>query len=365
MGDTRIKSVFGDAAQQLQVLIDARADKFAPTFFQQYFDWGTPQVGLSYATIIGRTRIEAAASIVARESGAPVRGRLGLDKLQGEVAAIKVARALRESDYRNYMTIAALNGVSDKARLQQVLQLIWNDLNYCGVACLKRLDIMAAQALSTGIISIDSTTNPDGTADGDIDLLLNPLNKVKVAVVWSDANKATMTPMADIKAAIQAAELRGISFAKILIPKAMFYTVASCTEVNNYLKAFLRIGNGNIQPTLAQINEYMTANLFPVFEIIDVVTAIEKDGVPTAMRPWKAANVTLVPDGKLGIIHRAFAMEEMKPVEGISYGNYQNVLVSKWSENNPFREWTMAEINAFPGLEAIDSMYIITTDTAA
>jgi hypothetical protein len=102
-----------------------------------------------------------------------------------------------------------------------------------------------------------------------------------------------------------------------------------------------------------------------MFEVIDPVIGVEKDGVITNIRPWKAENVALVPDGILGTIHNSLAMEELMPVPEVKYAKYQNILISKWFENNPFGEYTLGEWNAFPGFELIEQCYILTTDSAA
>ena len=122
MSDTRIKSIFGAYAENLQSLVDTRVDKFKVPFFPRYFDFALPQMSLTYSTIIGRSRIEAAASIVAPGAVAPMRSRANLEKLNADVATIKVARKLSEADYRSFLTIQAMS-VSDDVKKQQILKL--------------------------------------------------------------------------------------------------------------------------------------------------------------------------------------------------------------------------------------------------
>lgn len=362
MADNRIASIFGTYAENLQTLVDKRLDKFKKPFYPGYFDFGIPQVTLTYATAIGRARIEAAASVVAHGSAAPLRSRATLEKLNGEVAAIKVKRQMLEKDYREYLAVQAMK-VADDVKKMQILKLIWNDVEYVANAVQDRIDIMVCQALSTGKIKLDGTTNPDGLIVSDIDLLMPSGNLKTVGVIWTTT--ATATPLKNLRDAVEDAATKGIAFGKILMPKALFYTFSQCVEVQNALKGFYRIEKGSVSdPTLTQINGYLTAQMLPVIEIVDVVKSIEKDGQITAYRPWSANNVALVPDGKLGIIHNALAIEQISPVSGTTYATANNVLVSKWAQNEPFAEWTKGELNAFPGVEAIDSIYILQTDQA-
>lgn len=112
---SKIKSIFGTYADSLQVMIDNSLGQFAPTWYPKYFGWGTPQSSLTFVSAIGRSRIEAAASIVARDSSTPQRSRAALEKLTGEIPAIKEMFKMTESDYRDFMTLQALN-VDDATR---------------------------------------------------------------------------------------------------------------------------------------------------------------------------------------------------------------------------------------------------------
>lgn len=361
MADNRITSIFGPYAKQLQALIDARADRFKTQFFPAYFDWGVPTMTLSYATAIGRSRIEAAASVVAHGAGAPLRSRAGLDLLEGKVAAIKVKRNMKEEDYRTYMTVQNLN-IDDQQKKLTMLKLIWEDTMYCVDAVMDRLDIMCLQAISSGKITISKDTNPDGINPPVIDLLMPKNNRKSAKVKWTADNLQTMTPISEIEDVCDAAEDAGSSIAKILMPKALFRLVERSKETLDLLTAFNGINKGNLNMvTLDMLNAYLDANKYPPIELIDARKAIEKDGKLTSYSPWTDGNVSFIPDGKLGIIHNAYDIEQLQPVNGIAYATYNNALISKWSVNDPWAEYTQGVISAFPGVEAIDSIYILQT----
>jgi len=364
MADNRISSVFGAYAEQLQVFVDARLDKFRKTWFPAYFDWGVPAATLSYTTVIGRQRIEAAASVVDHGAKAPRRSRTYLEKLAGEVSAIKVARQMKEADYYQFLAVQSMR-VAEDIKKTQIMKFIWDDLAYCGNAVMDRLDIMVCQALSTGLISINTSTNPDGIAPGDIDLLMPAANAVHCAVTWETAHLATMTPITDIETTVAAAEIKGIKFEKILMPIVLYRLFSKCTEVLNLMKGWQQVEAGTIKPSLAKINEYLTENQLPIIEVVDIVKSIETDGIPATYRPWDQANITFVPTGKLGVIHNTLTVEQIRPVTGVSYATFNNCLLSKWAQNDPFAEYTQGELKAFPGVEAIDSIYIMETDATS
>jgi hypothetical protein len=356
----RIQSVFGNYAPQMQAIIDSSLDRFAPTWYQNYFIWGPTQSTLTFKSVIGASRIEAAASIVDRSSRAPLRSRASLNTYQGEIPAIKEKFAMREDDYRDFLAVQALS-VDDATKKQQLLDYLFKDIAVAGSAAHKRLDIMVLQAVSTGKISLTVDNNPDGIVlANDIDLLMPSDNKKQAAVKW--ATSASATPITDITTVVLAARNMGRSFSKILMSPTAFLAMSKTKEVIDSLVSFNQLQRGAAVATLSKVNEYLTANLLPVIEIVDQVVGIEKDGKINTIRPFSDANVSFVPAGTLGTIKNAYCIEQLSPVEKVSYATYNHALLSKWQDNDPWGEFTAVELNAFPALDTIDNIFILNID---
>jgi hypothetical protein len=358
-----IKSIFGAYADNLQLIIDSALEKFAPTSFQAYMTWGTPSPVLTFESAIGRSRIEAAASVVNRDSPAPLRSRAGLETLRGEVPAIKEKFKLTETDYRNFLILQNMN-VADGTKKQQLLDLLFNDVRKVGDAAMKRLDYMFLEGLSTGKITVTTTNNPDGVvATTDIDLLLSASNKKSSTVTWNAGDATTPKPITDIGTVVEDASNRGISFAKILMTRATWLNFINTKQVVDSLTGYYRLAKGTITPTLDQVNQFLTSNLYPTIEIVqNNKIGIEKDGVITAQQPFSDNSAVFVPAGTLGTIQNAIAIEELQPVKQLTYAKFNNALISKWQENEPFAEFTKVELNAFPSFDAIDQIYILTVN---
>lgn len=360
---SKLKSVFGTAVDSLQVMVDKSKTLYAPLWYPQYFEVAPPQQSLTYQSAIGRARVEAAASVVDRNAPAPIRTRQGLEKLTGKIPAIKEKFQLSEDDYRDYLALQNMPGVDDQTKLKQVLDFIWGDVAKAGDSCHKRMDIFCLQALSTGYIKINTTTNPDGVVHDDIDLLMSSDNRKQGAVTWATAGSAT--PLTDIETVVADAKKRGISFAKILMSWNLWAKFKATTEVKSTMLTYYygpkAAGSNAMAVTiLDKVNEYLAANKLPIIEIVDESIGIEKDGVITTSNYFDDNNATFIPAGKLGTIKNAIAIEKIKPVEKVTYADYNKVLISKWSDNEPFCEWTKGEWNAFPSWETIDSCYILT-----
>jgi len=361
---SKIQSIFGAYSQNLQAVVDLANDRFAPTWYQKYFGWSPSQQTLSFTSVIGASRIEAAASIVDRSAGAPLRSRAQLAKYQGEIPAIKEKFSMRESDYRDFLALQALS-LDDATKKQQLLDFLFADVQKAGNSAHKRLDIMVLQAVSTGKISLTAAINPDGIIlKNDIDLLMPSGNKSTITGTanrkWR--NPTTATPITDITTVINDARSKGRNFSKILMPMAQWLQLAKCSEVITSLVSFNRLQQGAGIATLDQVNTYLQANLLPVIEIVDEVVGIEKDGVIGTIRPWADGNISFIPSGVLGSIKNAVCMEQMQPVQHVNYATFNRALISKWQENDPWAEFTAVELNAFPAFEAIDNVFILTVD---
>lgn len=360
-----VASIFGDLAsrQNLQALIDNSLDALqTQSLWRQYLDWGLPQMELTYATAIGRSRIESAASIVDPDAPAPLRGRSALELLEGKIPTMKQAFDLNQKDYRALLALQNLP-ISDNERKMQLIKKLWDDVSNASTSTDKRIDIMFLQGVSTFKIDISVLNNPDGAAFGLVDLLAADDQTRKVAKVWTDQ---TADPFKDINDVVDYAASKGRSFAKIWIDNATWLQMKNLSAVKSAISGYLNPGsNKNFVVTLAMVNEYLVANRLPLIEIINERRAIEVDGKPQVFNPFKKENVVFLPAGKLGIVHNAICIEEIEPVQGITYAKYDRTLLAKWRDNNPWKEYTQVELNAFPALEAIDGIYILQTDQAA
>lgn len=350
------KSIFGQQSEQLQLFLDTRLEKYNKPWYSAYFDWATPQMALTFADILVEENINAMASIVERDSVTPVRSREALQKITGEIPAIREKIALSESQMREFLTMQQLQNVNDQTKRLQALRLIWDDTKKVVDSINNALDYLALQAVSKGEIEFKNAE----FSIGKIDLLMPSTNKKSVGTAWSDPTAKILTDIID---AIQGADT---SFAKILISKTKYLQLMKNKEVREVLGSFFGLSKtaatSQTAPlTLDRLNQYMEASKLPQFEIVDKKVKVE--GEKTLIEPFEGKNLAFIPEGKLGVIRNAFAVEELRPpVDNTNYALVGRTLVSKWSEKEPFREWTKAECNAFPSVTAINQIHLLTTE---
>lgn len=359
-----VKSIFGAYAERLQTIVNTQLDQFAPTFFDRFFDWGPQQISLTFITVLGESRIEAAASIVDRDGLSPLRSRAALKKLNGEIPAMKEKFSMSESDYRTYLTMQAMNLNAD-AKKNQLLDLLFRDVKNAGNAPHKRLDYMVLEGISTGQITVTVDNNPDGAVFPiPIPIGIPVENKVNATIAWT--NPATATPIADLMKIMDLATGKGQSLGVILMTRNRWSLLSKTAEVQSYLNAYNNVGKGNALVTLDAVNQFLGSMLLPGIELVDNFNSIgiEKDGKIVVMKPFVDTNVAVLPPGKIGVIHNATALESIQPVQAVSYATFNRTLISKFGQNEPFREFTKGELNAWPGFEAATGMYILSTTAA-
>ncbi|QGN24605.1 hypothetical protein GJV56_18780 [Elizabethkingia anophelis] len=359
-------TMFGNVVDQetLQIMIDTRAEKFNAPWYKQYFTFAVPQLSLTYSSVLGTSTITPAAPFATRDGETQLAARERLEKMTGEIPPIKYMRDLNEEQVRNYKVLQALQGVTDQDKKMQALKLIWDDVKYVSESVDNRLNLTAAQAISTGKINITADNNPLGIVVGEIDLKMPAENKVNASNDWSDA--AASKPITDIIGVVNKASDKGLLFAKILIERSAMFNFLQSKEVKETVGTFFGLSaaarSSQTAPlTIDRINEYMTAAKLPVFEVTDIRVAVQKDGKDSIIKPFEESNLAFIPEGNLGEIKNALAMEEMEPVEKVIYAKNNRTLISKWKQNEPFKEWTKAELNAFPVVGAIKYIFLLST----
>lgn len=82
------------------------------------------------------------------------------------------------------------------------------------------------------------------------------------------------------------------------------------------------------------------------------------------INPWERKRVCFLEDLKVGDIqHGPIAAESSATLQKIALMVKQDwILVTKWSELEPFKEWTKAEANAIPVVNDPDAMFIMKVD---
>lgn len=360
-----IPSFFGAFASQpaLQALIDNTLDTLQmQSAWRQYLDLGTPQASLTFEQVIGRSRINAAASIVDIDAPHPLRGNNKLETYTGKIPSMKQAFVLDQAEIRELKALEESQLLNSNGAVDALIKKLYDHLSLASVAGDKRVDILMWQAISTLTMTVSPSLNPDGAAYGTIDLLPKSYQKQGVPIVWTDLTNST--PIDDIQNYLDFITTTfGRAFGRILMSKPMWLKFKKNAQVINYLKSFFNIGktNGTYAVTLTNINEMFTENLWPNIEIINDVQGIESDGSVTPIRAFNDNNLSFLPSGNIGTLKNAWPIEQLMPIPNKTYAFFGPTMVSKWLDDSPFKEYTAMDLNACPALNT-DSIFILQTN---
>jgi len=323
---------------------------------------------LSYETLIGNQGNRVAADVVAYDSTAPIKRRKVISRLTGNIPPIRISRPMRETDLNDYNQIKSAGG-----NINQLLDLVFNDIDFCVDGVNARMEWLAIQAMAGGTITL-STTNSAGIITEDvIDFQLPDANKEVESganYYWTTGAYSTNTPVTDIQTIVAEAKAAGSGIKYIIMNLSKFIAFQTSTQVQNYC------GYGYVAgaifrpiPVLSQVNDMLKLHGLPTIIVVDTSIDIETSAhAVTSYDPWLDSSgadryVLFAPQLPLGNMLAGPIAAETNPAKQATLVKKGNILVSKYSEVNPTCEWTMAETNAFPSWPTIGSCWILDTES--
>lgn len=331
-----------------------KARQYEAMFWPALFPLKTV-VNLDYTTLIGEQNGRVAADVIAFDASAPLKTRQIVSKLYGSIPKIAVKKVMTEKDILEYDILTKMADAGE----QQILKMVYDDLDYVVQGVNARMEWLALQAASRTSITLSSSNNNGIVTEEAIDFQMPTANKKAASVAWS-ATASTTKPITDIKAVVKAGRDLGIKFAKMLIhPDYYDYFVLS-TETQTFLKSYFNLNadSVNILESVDAVNRVLLANDLPIFVKMDQSIGIEsKAGVITYSNPWDSRFITFIPEDKLGDMLNGPIAEELKPPKQVLQSKSGNVLVSKYSTVDPVNEYTKGEANSFPSWKNIDRCF--------
>lgn len=367
MAQFEYSSLFGELTRNTQLRFDAASklnkQLFDNAIYEQFLDWDTPSIGLNFEELIGRYNITIAAPTIGDNSKESVLGTEGLQTYANRVFKHALTRPMTMQEYRKALSILDSKSISDTAKKNELVKLMWGGVEEVVNAVKAKIDIIFLGALSNcGKFTFDDTNNPEGGVKGSIDFNMPTENIASANTAWTDENKDSVDPFNDIQEVMDAADDK-VKITKILASPAKVAYMLKSTK----LKQVIFGKDKNESPlTLAALNNFMTANDMPVIQKIRRTVRIKNGNSISSLTPFNSKNLVFVPDGKLGIIKNAYADNELKQETGVTYSNYGRIRVSQWgvgeTQNSNGTEFTKAESLSIPVITEINGIYTLKTE---
>lgn len=359
-------SIFGDLTKNVQIRFDKVSELnkklFDNIIFERFLDWDVPSIGLDFEELIGQYNITVAAPTIGTDAKEAILGTEGMETLKETILNHAITMPMTIKDYRKVLQILDSKSLPDKVKTQQLITLMFGNVQTVVQSVLGKLDLIFCGALSNeGKFTLDETTNPEGGARGLINYNQPAENIATSKTAWTDANIETVDCFDDIQGIIDAAQDK-VVFSKILCAPALISYMCRSKKIKQMIWGTDKSAK---MVQLKDINAYMEENAYPIFEPIRRQIRIQNGTARTPYSPWNAKNMVFIPDGKLGIVKNAWANNELKPEAGVAYSNYGRVRVSQWgvgeTQGSNGVEFTKAEVLALPVITEMNGIYTLKT----
>lgn len=335
-----------------------------------------PGAGLAWATLFplkytpnldlkgieGDDGIPVSADRVAFNSKAPIKTRKTVGSWSGRLGKIAVSREKDEiaiNDY-NELKAKAQHNTEDKATAAYLVDMVYDDTDFCNKAMDYRIELDALRIGSSGKQTYDKKLDGDIVTEDLINFNVPAGNFLGVATSWESAD--TADALEDIHKAQELISKKGLPKPRYAIMEKSKYdsiTLQKSVARRLFPKADQSLITADMI-SLETINSYMSKKGWPTLLVLDSYATVEsKSGERETVKPWNENVCVLSPVPQLGWTY-------YKPVPTVQntealqvQGKYYKM--TRYSEVNPLKEVTMTEAYVQPALANRRSLVFINT----
>jgi hypothetical protein len=320
---------------------------------------------LNWKTLKSETGIPVAADVVSYDASAPTKTRDVVGRASGDIPKIEIKRVMGESKLNEYKQLTHYAG-NDAAQME-LIRFVYDDVDFVFKGVNARLEWLALQALSTGLVSLTKNNNEGLVTETSVNFNIPSANKLgyntfAAKVAWTVANAATSKPISNIKEVVKAAKAKGRRVNYILMDNDTFDALAVSAETISYAASWVvKATNLALTPNIESVNAALRSNGLPEIKIVDSLVTLEKaDGTRTTVSPWASGKITFISEMVVGNTwHGPIAAEDVA-TEAVKTKR-QHILIQKWGQVEPTAEFTKGTANAFPVLNDPDGIWMLDT----
>lgn len=287
------------------------------------------------------------ADFVDIDSPLPVKKRDSLATSNGDLPTMGMKLWLGNKQLNAIDTM-----IARKIATQQIVAKLVNDPVRCTIGMKERNEMCFLQGLSEGVCLVEDENNV-GTG---IRLTFNyfPERCFGAEIKWGEIG---FKPVSDLSRVL--AKDNGIS--TIMLAKETYNLMRQSDEARelaaNYAGSLVMDGVKLPVPNPTKFNEAFKDEYKCDFLIVDRDVVIEKDGVRKTVRPWNANKIIFLHTEMVGALVYGTLPEENRHVAGVEYSKpLPYALLSKYSTNDPLREYTSIQGIVAPIIENVDTI---------
>lgn len=319
-----------------------------------YKDLLTPEFTADsrWASILAKyTRVSA--DVVALDSELPVKSRDTIEVVSGDIPKIGMKMYLTEKQMKD---VAAM--IATSRPTAQIVDKIFTDLPRVIEGVYETIEGIFLSELSTGV-GVAPRSNGTGVR---VDMKFYDENKFGVKSLWTDTSVNALDDLQKV-------------FDKALDDENV---ITDMYADDTFLKAFY--ANEQVKQQYA-FNQGFVGDKIPVLDLEKAQEVVrrkwgvelhrvarkirtELNGVRKNETSWAEGTAAFTCDQRLGSLVWTDLVENTRPVPNVTYQTADEfILVSKYAQTDPWREFTSSQAMVVPVLNNVDRIYLLDSKT--
>ena len=299
--------------------------------------------------------------MISFDASAPEKTREVISKMSGDIPKTAIKRGMNESEYQEYKDLERdAQGDADQLEL---LNLSFKDTDFVYNGVRGRMEWWAMQFMSRGGFNLSAKNNNGIVTTEFVGCGMPEKNKKKSSADWSSAS--TADGLQDIEDTVSAAANEGVNLRYVVMLTTDFTLLKKQKSTIDKIKGWVN-QTAKITITKKVINEYLAEQENPV-QIITISPAVRIEDANHKRKticPWLKHRVCFLEDLNVGNIQHGPIMaensESLRKKAILVKKDF--ILITKFSTEEPFKEWTKAEANAIPVVNDPEAMFILKAD---
>ena len=297
-----------------------------------------------------------AADVVSMDAELPLKSRDKVSTAEGQIPKLGMKLYMSEKQLKDLDNMFA-----QRLPAPQILQKMFADLPRCIEAVYERIEDMFLSELSTGV----ALATRSGGTGVRVDMGFLEKNKFGYkGVAWTDAENST--PLDDIQLVYDKALEDQNTITTAYLDDYTIKLLGKSKQVREQFAFNQGITtNGNV-PVLSyeQVASVFLAKWQTRLVRVARTIKTELNGKKGTHNPWAKGHITFACYDNLGELYWTNTAEATRPVAGVSYETAEQfILASRYSTNDPLREFTSSQAMVVPILNNVDAIYTLDSTT--
>lgn len=300
-----------------------------------------------------------AADVVSLDSELPLKSRDRIETATGSIPKLGLKLYLTEKQMKDLDAMIATNTPAT-----QVIQNMFADVPRVIEAIYERLEDMFLSELSSGV----GVSKRSGGTGVRIDVGFLEENKFKATVVWTEVENST--PLDDIQKIFDKAMDDQNTITDVFADDVALNALYRSKQVRGQY-AFnqgIATQTGSNIPVLdfEKAGQVLMTKWGVTLHRVARKIKTELNGKKENHNPWQRGVMTFTCSDQLGDLVWTSCAEASRPVAGVVYETVDEfILTSRYSQNDPLREFTSSQAMVVPILSNVDQIYTIDTTAVA